>query len=125
MNVVPTCPCTGYLGYPFQYMCADDEFHPYLFLIYPPNGQAFPHCSFPSYFRTDIPSSQYSSLLLLEAGLACEIAIVHQILHEALIGHTRRKIATASHAQGLIDRFFETKMRLLDVAILIRVSAKR
>jgi hypothetical protein len=25
--------CTGYLGYPFQYMCADDELYPNLFLF--------------------------------------------------------------------------------------------
>jgi hypothetical protein len=37
------------LGYPFQYMCADDdEFHPYLFLfIHKTNGQVFPYCTFP------------------------------------------------------------------------------
>jgi hypothetical protein len=48
-----------------------------------------------------------------------EIAIAHQILHEALIGSTRGEIATASHAQGLIERLFEAKMRLLDVAVLM------
>ncbi len=29
------------------------------FPLYPHNGQGFPHCSFPSYFRTDIPCSQH------------------------------------------------------------------
>ena len=31
----------------------------HVFPLYPHNGQGFPHCSFPSYFRTDIPSSQH------------------------------------------------------------------
>jgi hypothetical protein len=33
--------CTGYLGYPFQYMCADDELHPYLFLFIHITGKLF------------------------------------------------------------------------------------
>jgi hypothetical protein len=30
------------------------------FFLYPQNGQGFPPCSFPSYFRTDISSSQHN-----------------------------------------------------------------
>ena len=33
--------CPGYLGYPFQYMCADDELHPYLFLFIHIMGKLF------------------------------------------------------------------------------------
>ena len=43
-------------------------------------------------------------LLFLEAGRPCEIAIAHQVLHEALVGRPRGEIAAAPHAQGLIDR---------------------
>ena len=33
--------CTGYLGYPFQSKCADDELHPYLFLFIHRTGKLF------------------------------------------------------------------------------------
>src|SRR5258708_26509613 len=33
--------CTGYLGYPFQYVCADDELCPYLFLFIHITGKLF------------------------------------------------------------------------------------
>src|SRR5260221_14716556 len=35
------------------------------FPLYPQNGQGFPHCSFPSYFRTDIPCSQHKGFFAL------------------------------------------------------------
>src|SRR5215469_3396843 len=50
----PVLACVGYLGYPFQYRCAYDKLYFCLFLFIH-NGQGFPHRSFPSYFRTDIP----------------------------------------------------------------------
>jgi hypothetical protein len=56
---------------------------------------------------------------LLEAGLACEIAIAHELLYEALRGSTRGEIATAADSQCLIDRLLEAEVSLLDIAILM------
>src|SRR5207249_1781334 len=44
---------------------------------------------------------------------------LREILHKPLIGRTRGEITAAPYEQGLIDRFFEAKMRLLDIAILM------
>ncbi len=43
--------CTGYLGYPFQYMCADDELHPYLFLFIHLTGKLFHIALYPLIFE--------------------------------------------------------------------------
>ena len=34
-------PCPDYVGYPFQYMCANDELHPCLFLFIHITGKLF------------------------------------------------------------------------------------
>jgi hypothetical protein len=34
-------PCTVYLGYPFQYVCADDELRPYFSLFIHITGKLF------------------------------------------------------------------------------------
>jgi hypothetical protein len=39
--------CTGYLGYPFQYLCDDDELHPYLFLFIYLMGKLFHSALYP------------------------------------------------------------------------------
>ena len=43
--------CNGYSGYPFQYMCADDELHPYLFLFIHITGKLFHIALYPLIFE--------------------------------------------------------------------------
>ena len=52
-------PCASYVRYRFQYMCADDEFHPYLFLFIHLTGKLFPIALYPLILEriSHVPSS--------------------------------------------------------------------
>ncbi len=56
------------------------------FPLYPQNGQGFPQCSFPSYFRTDIPCSQHKGFFALDPLFftACFLTFLaqHNIYYE-------------------------------------------
>ena len=43
--------CPGYVGYPFHYMCADDEFHPSLFLLIHTTDELFHIALYPLIFE--------------------------------------------------------------------------
>src|ERR1700730_1767872 len=47
------------------------------------------------------------------------VALAHQVLHKAFVSGSISELAAAAYPQGLIDRFFEAKVGLLHIPILM------